>query len=323
MLQSVLLKHMKKFTFLLSLPLLASLAIAFLLVVAEDSNSFKERDVVIGIDEHCSEEANYIYCAIDNLTILRTFVYAHEREPYADNEFVQNDKGGCDLDFLEGFAYLDEDSDERLRANKVKNCSNWYAKHAVEILLGENYTTEQVTKLSYNFTFTNSIAKDRKDKFIEFMSLTGDALASFCMEKVDMDFGFLGWTICTQPLLVDSPKPSRFSFETKAFSIWAFLFGLAPLLILTGLIYSAFDKWSPLFSSATVSWMDNKKQFRIFLVLVITWAVGFLTYSMIESRTINPFDDDDVWLPLIAGLYPLLTFLITYFIVSAEDEAKV
>ena len=42
-----------------------------------------------------------------------------------------------------------------------------------------------------------------------------------------------------------------------------------------------------------------------------------------ESGTINPFDEDDAWLPLIAGLYPLLTFLITYFIVSAEDEDKV
>jgi hypothetical protein len=105
--------------------------------------------------------------------------------------------------------------------------------------------------------------------------------------------------------------------------MWVFLLGLAPLLILTGLIYFAFDKWSPLFSSATVSWMDSKKQFRIFLVLVITWAVAFLTYSMMESGTINPFDDDDAWLPLIVGLYPLLTFLITYFIVSAEDEENV
>jgi hypothetical protein len=320
---------MKKFTFLLSLPLLAVLAIAFLLMVADDSDNFQSRDVVIGIDEHCSEEANYINCAIDNLTILRTFVYAHQREPYPDNEFVQNDKGGCDTQFLLGFQYKDESTDKQERIDYVTRCQNWYAKHAVEILLGENYTTEQVTKL-YDpwsglevYNFTNSIAKDRKDKFIEFMSLTGDALASFCREKVGMDFGFLRWTTCTQPLLVDSPEPSGFSFETKAFSMWVFLLGLAPLLILTGLIYFAFDKWSPLFSSATVSWMDNKKQFRIFLVLVITWAVGFLTYSMMESGTINPFDDDDVWLPLIAGLYPLLTFLITYFIVSAEDEDKV
>ena len=318
---------MKKFTFLLSLPLLASLAIAFLLVVANDSNSFKQRDVVIGIDEHCSEEANYIHCAIDNLTILRTFVYAHQREPYPDNEFVQNDKGGCDTQFLLGFQYKDESTDKQKRIDYVTRCQNWYAKHAVEILLGENYTSKQAAQLfAYNtsddYNFTNSIAKDRKDKFIEFMKLSGeDALPDLCSKYVSKE-DFKRFDQCFQPLY-ELPERSRFSFETKAFSMWVFLLGLAPLLILTGLIYFAFDKWSPLFSSATVSWMDSKKQFRIFLVLVITWAVAFLTYSMMESGTINPFDDDDVWLPLIAGLYPLLSFLITYFIVSAEDEDKV
>jgi hypothetical protein len=320
---------MKKFTFLLSIPLLASLAILFLLLVADDSDSFKTRDVVIGIDEHCSEEANYIDCAFKNLPILRAFSFAHQREPYSDNSFAQNDKGGCDLDFLRGFTYKDEDSDKQLRANIVKNCSNWYAKHAVEILLGENYTTKQVTKLyhpwnkSEVYNFTNSIAKDRKDKFIEYMSLSGeDALQNYSDENGGyLSYGFL--SSYSDGFLDALPETSRFSFETKAFSIWVFLIGLAPLLILTGLIYSAFDKWSPIFSSATVSWMDNKKQFRIFLVLVITWAVAFLTYSMMESGTINPFDDDAAWLPLIVGLYPLLTFLITYFIVSAEDKENV
>ena len=69
--------------------------------------------------------------------------------------------------------------------------------------------------------------------------------------------------------------------------------------------------------------MDNKKQFRIFLVATIVWAAAFLIFSMFANDTINPFDDDDAWLPVITGLYPLLTFLITYFIVSAEDEEKV
>ena len=155
------------------------------------------------------------------------------------------------------------------------------------------------------------------------MKLSGeDALQNYSDENGGfLSFGFL--SSYSDGSIDALPEPSRFSFETKAFSMWIFLIGLAPLLILTGLIYFAFDKWSPLFSSATVSWMDNKKQFRIFLVLVITWAVAFLTYSMMESGTINPFDDDDAWLPLIVGLYPLLTFLITYFIVSAEDEENV
>ena len=325
---------MKKFTFLLSIPLLASIAIAFLLLVANDSNSFKERDVVIGIDEHCSEEANYVHCAIYNLDILRNFVLSHNRDPYPDNGFGQNDKGGCDLDFLEGFSYKDENDDKRWRTKYIDYCSNWYAKHAVEILLGENYTTKQAAQLfahntSDDYNFTNSIAKDRKDKFIEYMNLSGDALKNLCDEGMRVKGRFMaeGYDFalgshCSAKLKA-LPEPSRFSFETRAFSMWVFLLGLAPLLILTGLIYFAFDKWSPLFSSATVSWMDNKKQFRIFLVLAITWAVAFLIYSMMESGTINPFDDDDAWLPLIAGLYPLLTFLIAYFIVSAEDEENV
>ncbi|MDB4043707.1 hypothetical protein N9507_05725 [Gammaproteobacteria bacterium] len=315
---------MKKFTFLLSLPLLAVLAIAFLLMVADDSDNFQSRDVVIGIDEHCSEEANYIDCAIDNLTILRTFVDAQNRDPLPDDDYVQNDKGGCDLKILNSFVYKNEQTDKWQRTKYIDYCTNWYAKHAAEILLGENYTNKQAAQL-INYNFTQSIDEDRKNKFIEYMSLTGDALASFCREKVKagVDFGFLRWSECTQPLLVDSPEPSGFSFETKAFSIWAFLLGLAPLLILTGLIYSAFDKWSPILSSATVSWMDSKKQFRIFLVATIAWAAAFLTFSMFEYDTINPFDRDDVWLPVILGLYPLLTYLITYFIVSAEDEDKV
>jgi hypothetical protein len=311
---------MKKFTFLLSIPLLASLAIAFLLVVANDSNSFKERDVVIGIDEHCSEEANYINCAIDNLTILTKFVDAQNRDPLPDNDWVQNDKGACDYDFLKGFTYTEKNYDKRNRARYIESCNNWYARHAVKILLGENYTNKQAAKL-INYNFTQSIDEDRKDKFIEYMNLSGDSLVMLCQKK-GRKYGFLSPYHCSG-LLEEFSEPSRFSFETKAFSMWVFLLGLAPLLILTGLIYSAFDKWSPLFSSATVSWMDNKKQFRIFLVLVITWAVAFLTYSMMESGTINPFDDDDAWLPLIVGLYPLLTFLITYFIVSAEDEENV
>ena len=249
---------MKKFTFLLSLPLLAVLAIAFLLMVADDSDNFQSRDVVIGIDEHCSEEANYIDCAFYELAILRAFAFNHHREPYPDNSYAQNDKGGCDLDFLKSFSYKDE-RDKKQHQTKIKSCSNWYAKHAVEILLGENYTTKQVTKLydpwnkSEAYNFTNSIAKDRKDKFIEYMKLNGeDALVSFCEEKVGMEWGFLLWETCTQ-MLKDLPEQSRFSFETRAFSIWAFLLGLAPLLLLTGLIYYVFDKWSPILSSATVS----------------------------------------------------------------------
>jgi len=313
---------MKKFTFLLSIPLLASLAILFLLLVADDSDSFKTRDVVIGIDEHCNEEANYINCAIDNLTILTKFVDVQNRDPLPDNDWVQNDKGACDLDFLKGFTYKDKNYDKWYRAKYIESCNNWYAKHAVEILLGENYTNKQAAKLINSF-FTQNIDKDRKDKFIEYMKLSGeDALQNYSDENGGfLSFGFL--SSYSDGSIDALPEPSRFSFETKAFSMWIFLIGLAPLLILTGLIYFAFDKWSPLLSSATVSWMDNKKQFRIFLVLVITWAVAFLTYSMMESGTINPFDDDDAWLPLIVGLYPLLTFLITYFIVSAEDEENV
>jgi hypothetical protein len=41
--------------------------------------------------------------------------------------------------------------------------------------------------------------------------------------------------------------------------------------------------------------------------------------------TIDAIDsfDDDAWLPLILGLQPLITFLITYFIVSTEDEGNI
>ena len=312
---------MKKFTFLLSIPLLAILAILFLLMVADDSNSFKQRNVVIGIDEHCSEDANYIHCAIENLYILRMFVYGHQREPYPDYQAIQNDKGGCDLDFLRGFSYKDKMDDKRWRTNYIEYCSNWYAKHAVEILLGENYTNKQAAQLyawntSGDYNFTNAIDIDRKNKFIEYMNLSGDSLVTLC-QKTGREWGFLSPNNCNG-LIEEFSEPSRFSFETRAFSMWVFLLGLAPLLILTGLIYFAFDKWSPILSNATVSWMDNKKQFRIYLVGVMTWTSLCLISSILIYDTVNPFDD--AWFLVTAGLYPLLIFLITYFIVSAEDK---
>ena len=116
------------------------------------------------------------------------------------------------------------------------------------------------------------------------------------------------------------PESSRFSIETKVFSFVTFLLAIAPLIIVIGFVYFILNKYPPIFSNASVEWMSNKKQFRIFLVATIVWAAAFLIFSMFENDTINPFDDDDAWLPVILGLYPLLTFLITYFIVSAEDE---
>lgn len=318
---------MKKYLFLLSIPLLTIFGLVFLLLSADESNGFKTKDALIGINDRCAESSNYIFCAFYRLPLLTKYVEAYERDLLPDSEYAQNDKGGCDLEFLQDFKYLDDAYDYRNRKRYVEACSNWYAKHAVEILLGKTPTNKQVAKLDeYNRGF--SIDKSKEKRFIDYMSIGGkgaiykDALYNYCTSQVideDSEFGYLAVLSCSAGGL---PESSRFSIEIKVFSFVTFLLAIAPLIIVIGFVYFIFNKYPPIFSNATVEWMSNKKQFRIFLVATIVWAAAFLILSMFANDTINPFDDDDAWLPVITGLYPLLTFLITYFIVSAEDEEK-
>ena len=159
-------------------------------------------------------------------------------------------------------------------------------------------------------------------------SIHRDALSTYCetlvssgLDEKDILNDFFASLSCVSD--DDAlPETSRFSFKTKVFSFTDFLIATAPLIIVIGFGYFVFTKYSPIFSNATVVWMKNKKQFRIFLVATMGWTSLFLIYSMLDNGTINPFDRDDAWFPLIIGLYPLLTFLITYFIVSAEEGEK-
>lgn len=310
---------MKKFTFLLSIPLLASLAILFLVISWDESNEFKTNTGLVGVDDYCDGHWDYVLCAFSNVQLLKNFAEAHSRDLIADHDHAQNDKGGCDYEFLSGWKYEDDAQDYRLRKRYLDACRSWYAKHAAEILLGKDYTKQEVAKL-LDFT----IEKKNIQRFKDYMSIGGkgqiykDALPKYCgSQGIFNDSGYIS-IFCN----IDStlPESSRFSFETKVFSYTAFFIAISPLLILIGFIYFIFNKYPPMLSSETVSWMNNRKQFRIFLVVSIAWTLAFFTYSMVENNTINPFDDDDAWLPVILGLYPLLTFLITYFIVSAEDE---
>jgi len=317
---------MKKFTFLLSIPLLTIFGLVFLLLAADESNGFKTKDGLIGINDSCAESSNYIFCAFYELPLLTNYAEAHSRDLIADNDHAQNDKGGCDYEFLSGWKYENDAQDYRLRKRYLDACRSWYAEHAVEILLGKTPTNKQVAKLvEYNRGF--SIDQSKQKRFIDYMSIGGkgaiyyDALPKYCgSQGILNDSGYVS-IFCN----IDStlPESTRFSKETKVFSFVTFLLAIAPLIIVIGFVYFIFNKYPPIFSSATVEWMSNKKQFRIFLVATIVWAAAFLIFSMFENDTINPFDDDDAWLPVILGLYPLLIYLITYFIVSAEDQENV
>lgn len=323
---------MKKYLFILSIPLLTVFGLVFLLWAADESYGFKTKDGLIGINDRCAESIDYIFCAFNQLPLLKNYAEAHERDLIPDNDYVQDDKGGCDTQFLAGFSYSDDTFDYRNRKRYVQACFDWYAQHAVEILLGDSPTNKEVAAL-LDISRGYSIDSSKKNRFIDFMSIGGkgaihkDALLKYCASQ-DKIFDGIGTgdesadyyysVFCSiHPTL---PESSRFSIETKVFNFVTFLLAIAPLIIVIGFAYFIFNKYPPIFSNATVEWMSNKKQFRIFLVATIVWAAAFLIFSMFENDTINPFDDDDAWLPVILGLYPLLTFLITYFIVSAEDE---
>jgi hypothetical protein len=161
-----------------------------------------------------------------------------------------------------------------------------------------------------DWVFAKNIDIDKKQKLKEF--LVTDNLATYCKDNNGdvLDCYFHQLNI----------PSDGFVTTIWVFNLITFLISLSPLIIIAGFAFFIFNKYPPIFSNATVEWMSSKKQFRIFLVATIVWAAAFLIFSMFENDTINPFDDDDAWLPVILGLYPLLTFLITYFIVSAEDE---
>jgi hypothetical protein len=67
--------------------------------------------------------------------VFRDFASTQNRDPYPDNDFVQNDKGGCDLEFLGGFSYKDKDYDAKARKLPIEHCTNWFALHAAELVL--------------------------------------------------------------------------------------------------------------------------------------------------------------------------------------------
>lgn len=299
---------MKRFIFILSFPPIIIFSLLFILVVGDESKGFNDKIIDIDISQHCAKADDFISCVYSDSHDFNQLIHAYQREPYPDNEHAKNDKGACDTEFLGSFRYVEEDYDNKNRANFLSACSNWYIGYATEILLGKDFSSEDLQNLAYPW-HTNNISKSKRNDFIKFMDAGSFGRQNICEDQTT------GNLICLF---------SKSTFNTKAnvFNLPLFLVALIPLLFTLGISYFIYTKISPIFSINSVNWMQNKKSFRIFLVSSSIWAAIFLTYSMIENYTINPFDDEDAWFPLILGLYPLIVFLITYFIVSADDAKE-
>lgn len=132
-------------------------------------------------------------------------------------------------------------------------------------------------------------------------------------------------------VIMDNPENFNYKFRdfTYGFSwIKLSIYLLIILSIFAGLAYW-YVKFRPIITELqndkTFIWLNNQKKFRIFLLTSIAWMIVSFIFldSFISFDAFNPFNLYEpamLWLSYFISIYPLAILLISYFIVTAEEE---
>jgi len=301
---------LKNFVYLLCIPVSLLFCILFFIIVADENGFEVYREVPL--HSYCSSSDDYVKCVFNN-SAVGNFAESVLREPIADLDSAKGDKGGCDRAFLTGWRYTNKAYDYSNRKRFLDAC-NPYISNAYHLGRGlskelmnnkwwdKSLVTDANIKPSDSY-MTNRNLQEFK-KYIQNPYLTKDESGNVKSEVIEW-----AWL---------DKKPS-FMFKGNIFSYWLVLLALLPTLIAIGIFITLYKKLEPIFSKSTFNWIKSKRKFRASLLISFVWIFPWFIILNSSGRGLNPLDNSDAWLFYCFGLYPLVSILCSYFIVTAED----
>lgn len=299
---------MRNFLYLQSIPLALLISFIFFIFI-EDKTDFEVKKETT-LDEYCESKDDYIDCIFSNNSALRYFEESALREPYPDNDHAKDDKGGCDRVFLESFQFKDKSVDALNREKHLKSCNPYtyigylLSKGTSKDFLSNDYNDTLAVTLYNTLELENSdenLTEEKLELFKEFIrepyTLSSDGSKNTSLlTSTDGEFFY---------------RP-EYLWDGYEFSYWIVVLGLSPLIAFTFLYFKFYQRQKPIFGKNTFEWIKSKRKFRISILICLLWLSLWLAIAA-------ALDGMDELYFYLFGLYPILSILSSYFIITAED----